>query len=212
MYTHYTKSKRCQCYNINNKICNNRQKNFYIYKMKRVCSFHFRILFYKYILIIQKIYRGYISKKKLNYFYKRLPHDIQYKIKYFINKELYIKKFNNNLILVINQKLNKFIIKYYNLLNETSIGYPIEQLEEYLLNEYNIIEHYRLFSKYNNIIIIPILINMELLWHKIFDYNTNICQYYFDNNLNNNEIISTLNNIEYNIRFIIFQKLILNNI
>lgn len=203
MFVEYSKSKRCQCLNITNKICNNREHKFYIYKMRRVCTIHFKILFENLIIIIQRIYLGYICRKKLNYFYKRLPDDIQYKIKYFMNEELYIRKFNNNLIFVINKKLNKFIINLFNILDEKNIGYPISQLENYLLNEYNIIENYRLLIKYYKLINKSILINMQIIWLKIFDYYTNINKYYFDNNLNNNQVLFKLINIEDKIRYYI---------
>lgn len=204
MFVEYIRPKRCQCCNITNKICNNRQHKFYIYKMRRVCITHFKILFKNVTIIIQKNYRGYISRKKLNYFYKRLPHDIQYKIKYFINEELYLKKFNNNLRLVVNQKIKKFIIIYFNLLNQKNIGYPISQLEEHLLNKNYIIESYRLFTKYFPLFIKPILINMRTLWYKIFKYHSNIHDYYVNNNLDNNhEVLSTLLNIEDKIKYYI---------
>ena len=197
MFVEYIKPKRCQCCNITNKICNNRQRKFYIYKLRRVCTTHFKILFEKVTIIIQKNYRGYISRKNLNYFYKRLPDDIQYKIKYFINEQLYIKKFNNNLILVVNQKIKKFITILFNILNEKNTGYPIYQLEEYLLNKNYIIESYRLFIKYFQLFIRPIWINMRTLWYKIFTYHNDIMICNINNNLHNNhEVLSTLLNIE----------------
>lgn len=198
MFIEYTKSKRCQCYNITNKICNNRQRKFYIYKMKRVCTVHFKILFEIVALVIQKTYRGYKCRKALNCFYNRLPDDVQYKIKYFINEQLYLKKFNNNLKIVINIKLNNFINNYFNLFNDENIdiNYMLQQLEKYLLDKDEIIDSYKLFIKYYGLTMRPIWINMRLLWYRLSEYHDIVKEYYLINNINNNEVLSKLLKIQ----------------
>jgi hypothetical protein len=207
MFVEYINYKRCQCKNKNNKVCMLKQYKLFIYNNKRVCTLHFKILFEKYIIIIQKIYRSYKSRKKLKYFYIRLPDDIQYKIKYFINEEFYIKKFNNNLKKVVNNKIKNFVNKYFNLLDDKSINYPINNIDKYLLEKYFIIENYRIFYKYNSLISIHIKDLVKLLANIIFVYHSDLKKYYYINNININTILYDLTEIDGAIRFYIYHKM-----
>ena len=207
MFVEYINYKRCQCKNKNNKVCMLKQYKLFIYNNKRVCTLHFKILFEKYIITIQKIYRSYKSRKKLNYFYIRLPDDIQYKIKYFINEEFHIKKFNNNLKKVVNNKIKNFVNKYFNLLDDKSSNYPINNIDKYLIEKYSIIENYRIFYKYNSLISIHIKDLVKLLANIIFTYHNDLKEYYFINNINIYTILYDLTEIDGAIRFYIYHKM-----
>ena len=76
----------------------------------RHCYFHANMLYYKYLITIQKVYRGYIIRKKTLMFKERLPRDIQIKI---IG---YIRELTTNEVIkrLITKKINTFLINTYN--------------------------------------------------------------------------------------------------
>lgn len=62
---------------------------------------------------IQKVYKGYYVRKKLNHFYN-LPRDLQRKIIWHINKDIYNRHFNCSIAKLIYRKYNTFYSKEYN--------------------------------------------------------------------------------------------------
>ena len=91
-----------------------------------LCKNHFNLRYINYVLKIQKIFRGNKSRRILNNIYYKLNDDLQYKIKYFINRELYNIKYSN----FIKNKLDKFIdpvIEY---------NYNIENIEKKMTCQY----------------------------------------------------------------------------
>ena len=90
---------------FNKNQCNNPfcKKNIFF---NNLCKNHFLLKNYKNIVYIQKIYKGYYIRKKLvNIFYK-LPDDLQKYIIYYINIDIYYKKYIKNLNSVIENKFN----------------------------------------------------------------------------------------------------------
>ena len=73
-----TNCKLCKKMNIKNK--------FYINKFN-LCKNHFVLINLKFIIIIQKIYRGYKVRRVLNNVYVKLDDDTQRIIKYYLNNE-----------------------------------------------------------------------------------------------------------------------------
>tara|TARA_R110002072_G_scaffold5689_5_gene35939 strand:- start:907 stop:1500 length:594 start_codon:yes stop_codon:yes gene_type:complete len=170
--------------------------NFFEINRKRICSFHLNHIYvgkiikiqkayrdYKFIskniIYIQTIYRGYRCRNKLNYFYKRLPNDIQYLIKYYINKELYEKRKQDKIKTIINRKLSAFNIEMINLF-DTNVLF----IDEFLKFENKILNNFNLVNKYNELIVSSnrkIYYNLDLI---ITEYIRTI-HYYNDYNSSN---------------------------
>ena len=136
----------------------------------------------KYIIIIQKIYRRHRSNIILNTIYKRLPCDLQNKIKYYINKELYYQNYK--------KCINKIIINKTKLINYNKTNnIPIEYIK-YI---------YKLYHKYFKIIDInyaKFIYNLSDQLLSFYDNNiiNIIINMYADTNLSMN-----FNNINFNI-------------
>lgn len=172
-------STRCQCKNANFLLCRNKQKIFLNINKKRTCSYHVNYLYIGIITKIQKVYRGYLTRKKLNYFYKRLPNDIQDLIKYYINEELYCKRKENKIKMIVNRKLNTFNIEMLNVFN-TSVLF----IDEFLKYENKILSHFNLLNKYNSLV----FDSSKKLYNNLDDTITSYIrtiQYYNDYNSNN---------------------------
>jgi len=98
------------------KICkkfDNKYK-FYINRFN-LCKNHFVLINLKFIILIQKIYRGYKSRRILNNIYIKLDNDTQRIIKYYLNnenKDLYKKILNKK---IYNQ--SQIISQNYNIYN-----------------------------------------------------------------------------------------------
>ena len=92
------------------------------------------------LIKIQKVYKGYYVRKKLNLFYN-LPRDLQRKIIWHINKDIYHRHFYCSIAKLIYKKYNTFYSKKYNkkVLQEKKnyIFYTIENNK----NNINYINH-----------------------------------------------------------------------
>ena len=104
-------------------------------------------------MIIQKNYIKYKSNKKLKNIYCRLPDDIQNRIKFFINQQLYYNKYK----LTINKIINKKVIKYF-FYKKYDIEFTIDEIKY----------HYYLIHKYYSVININIL---KFFYTIAFDIN-----------------------------------------
>ena len=115
--------------------CNsNKIKNIFPSCNGYLCKNHFNLRYINYVLNIQKIFRGNKSRRILNNIYYKLNDDLQYKIKYFINKELYNIKYSN----FIKNKIDKFINPVI------EFNYNIENIEkkmscQYFLNMFKMV-------------------------------------------------------------------------
>ncbi len=199
-----SKIYRCQCRNVtNHKICAHRSKNMYFIERKRFCTFHLNYHMKRYATIIQKFFRGYNHRKLLNIIYKKLPHDIQRKIIYYIREDFHYQKYINVLKKIINKKLNFWPVQriYYR-----PIPPNIHTIEE---NLNNIQQHFNLYCKYKFIINIDnnVTNKMHILGEKIKEtiYNHtrlqddpdfvnrsfNLLYYKIDYYLDNNTILSS---------------------
>lgn len=132
----------------NKRICTNHFNSRYLEKIKKIQQAYRQYKFIsKNIIYIQKIYTGYKCRKKLNYFYKRLPSDIQYLIKYHINKDLYEKRKQQQITTIINRKLSSFNIEIINLFN-TNVLF----IDEFLKFENKILNNFNLLNKYSELV------------------------------------------------------------
>jgi len=73
------------------------------------CKNHSILLFNKYCIIIQKFYNGYKCRKKLKILFYNLPCDIQKRIIFFININIYNERYNKSLRNIIRNKSNRVI-------------------------------------------------------------------------------------------------------
>lgn len=72
-------------------------------------TYYSRLDYINSIIRIQKIWRGYKSRKIINNIYRKLPCDIQLKIKYMVSTQYYINKYNNSVIKIIYKRLDWLI-------------------------------------------------------------------------------------------------------
>ena len=198
-------------YRCDNMVYNNKKKRYYrcnnsIYRYidnKKLCWCHYNKLTRDSIIIIQKCYRGYKSRRYLK-IYKNLPDDIQLKIKYNISKEHYYKLHCKNIYNVLNKRYlsfkNKFIeLKQYYL----DIIYVPDCLFIDYFNKH-IFPVYRLYNKYFEIITITHNSNMlfearclHFLSYKIITKISQIAQNYFYNiNDNYNNSSNSVDNLD----------------
>ena len=117
-------------------VCNNKIKcNYYNHK--------------KYILKIQKVYRGYYIRKKINNIYNKLPDDLQKHIIDFANYDFYMGKRNKTIFNILKNKIDSFNNNYYIIYHTETI----DTLMDYIFMNYKYIEYiYKLYKKYKKII------------------------------------------------------------
>ena len=117
---------------------------------KKMCWIHYNKQYNKYILFIQKIYRGYRCRKVIKNIFIKLPIDIQYKIINYNRTDYYYKKYCNLIYRLIHKRYiitlttNNLNILHYNLL--------VNSDSEFINNFDNINNTYYLYDKYFDII------------------------------------------------------------
>ena len=128
---------------------------------KNYCINHYKKIFLKHVFIIQKFYKGYIVRKKINNIYKKLPEDLQIHIKKFINNDLYIKKEHRIIKNTIFKYSKKIIFETYNRDIQINNDFNIISIKQltYLFN---------LYIKYYNIININEIKYLYILGEKIY--------------------------------------------
>lgn len=168
MYCNYSEKYNCN----NNCII--------IIKNKYICLKHFNMNYKKYLLKIQKIYKGYIVRKKLKNIFYILPRDIQNKILYYIRLPIYYKRYYKKIEKIIYNKCYYFL----NINNNFEINY--------------LIKSYELLNKYNKILSLNFL---KYMYSVIYDFllQLNNDLYLIINNYNIDFIYSDYINIENNI-------------
>ena len=119
----YKNNVRCKILNFNLQIGD----NYY-------CPIHTSFLFKKYIIIIQKIYRGYKCRKKLKNIFYKLPRDIQEIVLDIINEPVYYKRYCLKINNIINNKC-KNILHYRT--NNDQIHIDSIKYTYYMYNKYN---------------------------------------------------------------------------
>jgi len=98
---------RCQSIVFDNltqkkRLCKNKKK------FNNLCLIHSKIEYEKPAILIQSYFKAKIIRNKLFYF-KQLPCDIQRKIVWYMNENIYIKCLNNSILKVILNRLKTFI-------------------------------------------------------------------------------------------------------
>ncbi len=145
-------SLKCSCFKFNKK-CN--KNSFLVIKNYPYCLNHSLLLYNKYILIIQKFYRGYKARRYLVNIFNKLPSDLQELVIYYINYNFYKKKYLNTIsALVTNNTYN--LHNYKNSNQKLSINY--------------LFNCYKLYYKYYLIIPINYLKHAYILAEQILNF------------------------------------------
>lgn len=126
------------------------------------CIVHLKLLFNDYVIKIQKIYKGFYIRKKLKIYYK-LPRDLQRKIIWHINSNLYLKHYNSSISKLIYNRYNKFYKDYEDILNNYYNFY--NNYNNYLIFFSNFEEQKYLYF----IVELFSLINLTIKYHKILN-------------------------------------------
>lgn len=95
-------------------------------------------------IYIQKCWRGYRARCIVNNIYINLPYDIQRIIKYKVNYNLYIDKYNNSVLKIVNNRVT--------ILNELLENICIYDLNTIYNNIETILEYIKTYAKYYNYI------------------------------------------------------------
>ena len=189
MYCNYSNKYACK----NNIIININKKH--------ICLHHFNIIYKKYLLKIQKIYKGYIVRKKLNNLFYNLPKDIQNIVLYYIRLPIYYKRYYKSIEKIIYKNCMQLYYQTKNL----DIKYLIKAY--YLFNKYNIIINLNIL-KYAYVIKNDFLFQLNNdLYSIINNYDIN----FIYNNYNNLENSLILFNKSYNFENIFNAIHLLNN-
>ena len=208
---------RCQFKNLtNNNICKNKSTCVYYIFDKRCCKYHYSYYGKKYAIYIQRIYRGYKSRKYLNNVYNRLPDDLQNIVKFYINQDMNYKKYVKKIWNIVVLKMLRFIChmkektNMYNTYVFQLSRDDLSEFENFIYEERdNILYNFNLYFKYetvlsNNNNIIPTYTQHD--HPSIISYNLKKCKdllncslYYYEKAINNHhtnhifEVNSALN-------------------
>lgn len=171
-----------------NKIC----------KDKPICKFHSSYYYEKYVLIIQKHYKGYKQRKLINNIYKRLPSDIQNKILYYVKEDYYYKQYLKTISNIVEKKIIN-VINYIQdkldiIIDEIANSLKMFEIYNYFNNPDNITNIYKIFylyKKYYHILeheeeFVNILSNFQLdfcTYIRILESSNNFEFYYLLNSL-----------------------------
>lgn len=133
------------------------------------------------ILKIQKIYKGYKTRKKINNIFIKLPNDLQKIIINYLNIQHYYNRYYNTLNNIIIKKTNNLLNYKNNQNNKCNINY--------------IIQSYNYFNKYNLVMNINTLKYIYVLTEELLNNVNEYIYNYFNNNFDVNLFF---NNTELN--------------
>lgn len=146
-------SLQCSCFKFNKKKCN--KHAFILIKNYPYCLNHSLLLYNKYVLLIQKFYRGYKARRYLVNIFNKLPSELQEVVIYYINGNYFYKKYFNTLATLVTNNTYD-LHNYKNSEKKLSINYL-----------YNC---YKLYYKYNKIIPINYLKHAYILGDQILNF------------------------------------------
>lgn len=126
-------------------------KNKHVLGCYRYCYLHYVKYYTKYAILIQKIYKGFFIRKKLDIYYK-LPRELQRKIIWHMNSSLYLRHYNSSISKLI---YNRYLAFYNNQLIPHDIYNRYNDTEKEKLYDnfiYECISLLKLSIKYYHII------------------------------------------------------------
>lgn len=178
-----------------NKFC---KKHSYS-KLICLCFNHLILKHNNSIIKIQKIFRGYKTRKKIDNIYKKLPKDIQNIILNYINLPIYYNNYYKVLRNIINKKIYKLL--YYNHNNKLTI--------DYINNCFYYINKYHFIMNINEIKILFVL--ADDLQSIINNYIYNYVNYQVDISIWNNNVLADIikfENISFDKIIVLYNRII----
>lgn len=134
------------------------------------CMIHYKLLYTNYAITIQKIYKGYYIRKKLKIYYN-LPRDLQRKIIWHINSDLYLRNYNSSVSKIIYRRYKEFYNKYIYIVSNNNIDiYIYNYLDIYTVFYTDLISLVKLSIKYYTIMKIskiPFFNNIKRLCYNL---------------------------------------------
>ena len=148
------------------------------------CMIHYKLMYTKYAIMIQKMYKGYYIRKKLKIYYN-LPRDLQRKIIWHVNSDLYLRNYNSSVSKIIYRRYTDFYNKYIYITPNNTLNVYIDS-DVFTELYTNLISLVRLSIKYRSIINvykIPFYYNIMCLCR-------NIEKHLFVNNQNHQDLFT----------------------
>jgi hypothetical protein len=147
-------------------------------------------------IYLQKVWRGYKIRKVIKNIYSRLPDDIQKIIKLHINKNLFIKRYNNSVLKIVNIRINMldFLIDKINIFDLNPLYNYIDKIIDYIKTYSKYIDSISSATQYK------ISNQLEILYSIIHHILTE--QLYIINEFNYEKYFRYFVNNEYNYEYI----------
>ena len=153
-----------------------------------LCRNHLILTHNNSIIKIQKIFRAYKTRKKINNIYKKLPSDIQYIILYYINLPIYYNNYYKKIRNIVNKKTKDLLYYDYTSDNKLSI--------DYISNCFYYINKYHLIMNINEIKILFVM--NEDLRFIVNNFIYNYINHQVDISIWNNNVLTEIINFENN--------------
>jgi hypothetical protein len=159
---------------LHNTCCNkNCKKHIFL---NEYCLNHFKLNYIKYIITIQKYYKGFKCRKKLNNIYKKLPDELQRIILFYIKEPVLYKNYCTTLNRIIRKKTTDVLNIRYNHDHKPNILYYIKTYEYF--NKYRTIMYindlkFLYIISYELLTIINDIIYLSMEYDNYFN-NTNL--------------------------------------
>jgi hypothetical protein len=160
MFQEFQKKHRCGAITNQGTKCKIRNFSGYVINNHIYCKSHFKTKFGKYIITIQKCYRGYHTRRVLKNIYLKLPSEIQTIIKFYISREYYYNKYAKSVNSLLFKRAwtlcEKFeIISAFVLYRSRQVIFHLHNIQEQfniICDNLDYIEYIsRLYYKYKNI-------------------------------------------------------------
>lgn len=124
------------------------------------CRCHYEYIYLEHIVKIQSVYKGFYIRKKLKIYYN-LPREIQRKIIWHMNEDIYLRHFNSSIFKLIKNRYKNFynktiynkILTSDNIDNDLFFGtYLVDNTENFTQFMTELFSLLRLSIKYYHII------------------------------------------------------------
>ena len=170
---------------------------------KYYCRIHFNYNFVKFIIIIQKYWRAYYCRRKVNNIYKKLPYDLQQNILWYMKKHYYYINLTQSINKILKKRTEELhrIARLHSRYLIRPLNFDYVFLKKIYLNVINnesfifstciLYNKYRYWDYIKHDILQNTLDNILVLIEVIID--NNICS----NNHNNAIVLNNLKNILY---------------
>ena len=192
----FNKSTRCQCSTKYGYVCKIKNKNLYVINNKYYCRIHFNYNFVKFIIIIQKYWRSYYCRTKVNNIYKKLPYDLQQNILWYMKKHYYY--------INLTQSINEILKKRTEELHRISTLHDRHLIKSLRNTSLYMIYLEDIFLKK---IYLNVITNESLIFSTCILYN----KYRYWDNIKYDTLENTLDNILVLIEVIIDNNICSNN-